>query len=174
MSNGEAGQSPQPPVPLAPPQDSCHSEFARHVHSYLQHFIRSADQKASFLLVAGTALFGLIYKENLNVAYLVWVRLAALIILGSSVFLSVLAVMPRQQNEKFGLIAWEGIRQERQPYGERVKSQTPTQLLDELLSHCQRLAEILHSKYHLLYAAVWFFLVGGVCAAAFLTAGYAK
>src|SRR5260370_544736 len=51
------------PAPNASDHGDCPFEFARHVHSYLQEFVRSSDQKAAFLLLAGTALFGLIYKE---------------------------------------------------------------------------------------------------------------
>lgn len=37
---------------------SSNLDFAKHVHTYLGEFIRAADQKAAFLLVAAAALLG--------------------------------------------------------------------------------------------------------------------
>lgn len=146
--------------------------FVKHTHEYLHEFVRSSDQKAAFLLVAGTALFGLLYREPPAGDCLKWVKLIALVFTATSVAFSAWVVKPRQRDEKNGLVSWEGIHGSKRPYRERVRELSNEQLVDELTNHCERLAAILHDKYNWLYRAVLLFLVGGAISVAFFLVQY--
>jgi hypothetical protein len=137
-------------------------DFAKYVHSYLGDFIRAADQKAAFLLVASTALFGwLIVQTGTGCTF--WVRLVALILLGLSGTLAVVSVMPRQHGVRTGLIAWNGILQSRTPDAYyALISELSDGGLKEASNHSYHLAEILRTKYRLLSAAIWPFILGAV------------
>ena len=79
-------------------------EFARYGHTYLGEFVRAADQKAWFLLVAVTALLGALTTQKLT-DWKVWVEIIAIVLAGLSAFFAVLSVKPRQHLIDTDLIA---------------------------------------------------------------------
>jgi hypothetical protein len=137
-------------------------EFARHVHNYLGEFIRAADQKAAFLLVAATTLLGWLATRTMT-DWRLCIQVIAMILAGTSSVLAVWSVKPRQHRLCTGLIAWCGI----------LKTGNSSQYLDsvsvindgglqEIATHSHELAKILKRKYDLLWLAIWAFILAGV------------
>jgi hypothetical protein len=136
-------------------------DFAEHVHSYLGEFIRAADQKAAFLLVASAALLGWLTTQTVG-DWKYFVRIGAMVLVGFSAALAVFSVKPRQHRLNIGRIAWDGILKS----GGSDEYHTAISKLDdcglqEITGHSFQLAGILRKKYRLLWLAIWFFICGG-------------
>jgi Family of unknown function (DUF5706) len=142
--------------------------FAKEVHSYLGDFIRAADQKAGFLLVASTALLGWLTTHGASEGAF-FVRMVAIVLISLSAALAVWSVKPRQHQLTTGLVAWNGI----------VKTGSSGQYHDSILKlndcglqetagHSYDLARILRTKYRVLSGAICTFILGGIMAVVLL------
>jgi hypothetical protein len=136
-------------------------EFAKYVHSYLGEFIRAADQKAAFILVAATTLLGWI-ASRASTDWKFWVQVVGMILAGLSAALAVLSVSPRQHRINTGLVGWGGIRESKDPanYCDSI-SKLADSGLREIANHSYSIASILRTKYRLLSAAIWTFALAG-------------
>jgi hypothetical protein len=148
-----------------------HGDFAKHVHTYLGAFIRAADQKAAFVLVASTALFGWLVSQKtaghpLALGWKTWI-LGATILVAFAALFAVLSVWPRQHGIKTGLIAWNGILRVGGGglYTDAISRLTPAEELRQIAGHSYELAEILRKKYLLLWWAILAFILGGAATA---------
>jgi hypothetical protein len=140
--------------------DTLRLDFAEHVHSYLGEFIRAADQKAAFLLVASAALLGWLTTQTAeDWRYLV--RIGAMVLVGLAAALAVLSVKPRQHRLNIGLIAWDGILKSGGSEYYTAISKLEDCGLHEITEHSFQLAGILRKKYRLLWLAIWCFICGG-------------
>lgn len=142
-------------------------EFAKHVHAYLGEFLRSADQKAAFLLTAAVALLAYLGTglEGVSVwSGRTWLQFGSTVAVGISAGLSVWAVWPRQHKRTAGgLIAFRDIYNLKNGdnYVTQVRA-AGTEPFDQIAKHCFMLSTILVTKYRLVAMAVGFFIAGGV------------
>ncbi len=145
-------------------------EFAQYGHTYLGEFVRAADQKAGFLLVAATALLGALTTRTLT-DWRFCVQVVAITLAAASASLAVFSVMPRQHRFDRGLIAWRGIRKspDSKHYADSI-SKLSDGGLQEIADHSHFLAGTLITKYCLLWCAIWPFILSGVATLILLTA----
>lgn len=147
-------------------------DFASHVHKYLCQFIVAADQKAAFTLAASGAVLGFVvsrFSDNAH-AYSVCVWLPALLaaaLLAIAATLAAIAVRPRQNGIKGGLVAWGGILKNA-TVNEFIDSVDRANRVEEVLSHCFILSKIIRQKYALLTFAIDFFIAGSGATILFL------
>ena|SRR5690348_11304388 len=147
-------------------QDSQESQyqFACQVHHYLQEFIRSADQKASFLLAAASVLLALVGPLKTH-GVGVCLQSSVAVLAGLSVVLCLAVVWPRQRRHRHGLIFWKGIlAQSEDEYLTAVADLDGAAATKQILMHCYALARILEKKYDLLPWAVPPFVLAGMLA----------
>lgn len=95
-----------------------------------------------------------------------------MVLVGLSAALAVWCVKPRQHRVNSGLIAWNGILKTRssQGYADAIR-ELSDRGLHEAACHSFALADILRTKYKLLWAAVWAFILGGGMTVLLLFAG---
>jgi hypothetical protein len=136
--------------------------FAKHVHTYLGEFIRAADQKAAFTLIAASGLLGWLTTRTATEWRFV-VQMIAMVLAAFSAVLAVWSVRPRQHRLVLGLTAWGGI----------VATGNATKYcasilrladggLEEIAGHSYALAKILKTKYQTLSVATWVFMFAGL------------
>jgi len=142
--------------------------FAEHVHRYLGEFLRSADQKAGFVLAAGTALAGFTLQAVVSGKPAFFAPCAKITALAGVLFsaisavIAIYAVRPQQDRYRFGLIAFNGICElDRENYRAKVMEIDSDSRVDELAYHSHELARVLKDKYRALRWAVWAFGLGG-------------
>jgi hypothetical protein len=161
------------PTLLSIPLNDFHGQFAVRVHQYLSEFIRSADQKAYFLLASSGVVFGLLFPRQTFNDWQQALKILSMTFDASCVLCSLGTLWPRQRWSRVGLIAWEGILgnssqgSDVSKYVHAVCSLTNDEPANELLRHCVRMAKVLHHKYDYLYYAILLFFTGIFFAAAF-------
>lgn len=143
-------------------------DFVKHTHSYLGEFLRSADQKAAFLLTASVAVLAYLGSGLQDIQ--AWDDRAVLqavstVLVGASAAFSVWAVWPRQHRRaaQGGLIAFRDIYNSKanDAYVSSIRAPT-AQPFEQIAKHCYTLSTILVRKYRLLEIAVVLFVIGGV------------
>ncbi|HXM22201.1 MAG TPA: Pycsar system effector family protein [Terriglobales bacterium] len=147
-------------------------DFASHVHNYLSQFILAADQKAAFTLAASSAVLGFLISRLSDDSHLhslcFWLpAILAALLLMTAAGLAAIAVRPRQNGIKSGLVAWGGILKSANA-DEYVASVDKADRLSEVLGHCYTLSVIVRRKYALLKCAIDFFIVGSAVTILFL------
>jgi len=139
-------------------------QFACRVHDYLKEFIRSADQKASFLLAASSVLLAFVGSMKTH-GVGVCLRVSAAVFAIMSVALCSAVVWPRQRRYSHGLIFWKGILAQSEDQYLAAVASLDGAVTKEILRHCYALARILNTKYDLLHWAVAPFILAGLFAA---------
>lgn len=172
---GESASDRQQPAPPASPTTTGDAEaresFAEATHQYIREYIRLADQKASFLFTAATALLAFLYKNEVSVKWLKpvmqWnildmVAFVAMTALTLGVLFALWVVIPRTAGSRRGFLFWEAIAEydNGRQYSDELRSLSAATLCQIKAEHCFDLARVCRTKYRILRAAIWTGAVG--------------
>lgn len=171
--NSAADQrQPEPPALFRAAQDAeAHERFAEGVHQYVREYIRLADQKATFLFTAGTALLAFLYKNGVSTKWLkpimqwnildtiAFIAMTALVL---GVLLALLTVIPRMRGSRRGFLFWEAIAEydSGRQYSDDLRQLSAATLSQVKAEHCFDLARVCRTKYRILRGAIWTGAVG--------------
>ena len=147
------------------------SEFARHVHLYIQEYIRLADQKAAFIFLFVSALLAFLYNKDLHVGWLRhpqhWSALDLFALLSmASLFtaltFAVLVVMPRLAKSHVGYVFFKSIKEfeSASEYATSIAQKDDKQLVMSILRHTYDIARVCSKKYMFFFVAFWASIVG--------------
>jgi hypothetical protein len=172
---GESASDRQQPAPPASPTMTGDAEarerFAEATHQYIREYIRLADQKASFLFTAATALLAFLYKNEVSVKWLKpvmqWnildmVAFVAMTALTLGVLFALWVVIPRTAGSRRGFLFWEAIAEydSGRQYSDELRSLSAATLCQIKAEHCFDLARVCRTKYQILQAAIWTGAIG--------------
>lgn len=165
-------QQPEPPaLPGAPGEAEARERFAEGAHQYVREYIRLADQKASFLFTAATALLAFLYKNEVSARWLKpimqWnildtIAFVAMTALALGVLLALLVVIPRTPGSRRGFLFWEAIAEydSGRQYSDELRLLSAATLSQVKAEHCFDLARVCRTKYRILRGAIWTGAVG--------------
>ena len=147
------------------------SEFARHVHLYVQEYIRLADQKAAFIFAFVSVLLAFLYNEKLHVGWfrhpqhwsaLDLVAFLSMASLFTSLTFAVLVVMPRLAKSHVGYVFFKSIKEFRSAsdYATSISQKDDKQLAISILKHTYDIARVCSKKYMFFFVAFWASIVG--------------
>lgn len=165
-------RQPEPPTSFKAMHNAeAHERFAEGVHQYVREYIRLADQKATFLFTAGTALLAFLYKNGVSAKWLkpvmqwnildmiAFVAMTALVL---GVLLALLVVTPRTRGSRRGFLFWEAIAEydSGRQYSDDLTQLSAATLSQVKAEHCFDLARVCRAKYRMLRGAIWAGAVG--------------
>lgn len=137
-------------------------EFTRHVHSYLNDYIRLADAKAAAALVVASAMMGFLADsvgafsvDEIDVPKTAWFS-AAMSVNVLAVLATIVVIWPRLgSGNGGGLIYWRDILRfgEADNYAKTVASLTNNEAVKQVAVHNWYLAKIADVKYNRLLLA---------------------
>lgn len=146
------------------------SQFAYHVHKYLNNYVTLSDTKASILLAAAGILLAFIFPaidiiwlgistERLSPLIILFLRLLSAGFTVASAFFSLYSVYPRlKTSQKAGLIFWENIKSKKlEEYLKSIKKIDEGGILAQVVSHNYDLALVLKKKYTLVKSSTILF-----------------
>jgi len=160
-------QQPKPPAATGTPEDAeARERFAEGAHQYVREYIRLADQKASFLFTAATALLAFLYKSGISTKWLKplmqWnildmIAFVAMTALALGVLLALLVVIPRTPGSRRGFLFWEAIAEYEncRQYSDELRLLSAATLSQIKAEHCFDLARVCRTKYRILRGAIW-------------------
>ncbi len=132
-------------------------EFARHVHGYLNDYIRLADAKAAALFVIASGMLGFLLDsarpiDRLDSGETVWF-FVAVTMNAFVIVLSVFVTGPRlTRGSTGGLIFWKDILTWQTPtaYAKSIAELVDDRKVAEVATHNWHLADVADRKYKLL------------------------
>lgn len=165
-------QQPAPPAsPGAPGDAEARERFAEGAHQYVREYIRLADQKASFLFTAATALLAFLHKNEVSAKWLKpvmqWnildtMAFVAMTALALGILLALSVVIPRRLGSRRGFLFWEAIAEydSGRQYSDELRLLSAATLSQVKAEHCFDLARVCCTKYRILRGAIWTGAVG--------------
>ena len=147
------------------------SEFARHVHLYVQEYIRLADQKAAFIFLFVSALLAFLYNKDLHVG---WLRhpqhwsaldlcaLLSMVSLFIALTFAVLVVMPRLAKSHVGYVFFKSVNEfeSASKYATSISRENDKQLAMSILKHTYDISRVCSKKYVFFSVAFWTSVIG--------------
>ncbi len=142
------------------------SEFASGVHSYINDYIRLADQNAAFLFAAVGATLAFLNARGVTK---LWIKdpitwslsegLAFFAVVGllASATASAIVLLPRKKGSRTGLVSWGAISKCRSAdeYARLVWATEAPKLTEAKLEHCFELSRVCRHKYNALAWGLW-------------------
>lgn len=155
------------------------ADFASGVHSYINDYIRLADQNAAFLFAAVGATLTFLNSRGVTklwikdpVAWSLSEGVAFFAVMGllASATASAIVLLPRKKGSRTGLVSWGAISKCRSAdeYARLVRATEPAQLAEAKLEHCFEPSRVCTSKYGALGWALWSGGVGFVATLLYL------
>lgn len=141
-------------------------QFALRGHTYVNDYIKFADQKAAFIVALCSGMLGLLYKSAAQAHFLKplsqWqfidlMTFLGFAILSISIILSFLVIKPQKKPKKnSGLLFWGTVSEidSANDYLKQVLKLSNQGIADELLDHNYRLSKVCSDKYWFLDWAV--------------------
>jgi len=157
-------------------------KFLWEVHKYMDHYVGSADSRATTTLVVASSLIGALYQSKVHQAFTSatwqhWLRLetlasvAAFICLVLGVYFCILAVIPRlQKTSTPGFVYWESVLQHGTfgQFWQQLSGWSHPGMAEHLAENVFTLAHITTRKYALLRRGMLSAFIGGILGATVL------
>jgi len=154
-------------------------KFLWEVHKYMDHYVGSADSRATTTLVVASSLIGALYQTKVHEAFAAGVgahwyhwetlaSVAAFLCLILGVYFCILCVIPRlKKTPAAGFVYWESVLLHgAQPeFWRQLSAKSMNEMAEELASNVFTLAAITTRKYTLLRRGMLSAFVGGVLGA---------
>jgi hypothetical protein len=149
--------------------------FTYHLHSYINDYIKFADQKAGFIFAINAALLGYLFKVK---AYLLWLKkpsswapleiicILGMVLLSVGLIFSSAVVVPSLRKTHKGIVFFRSVSEyaNASSYASDVLGSTSSHLVREVLEHAYDLSRICNSKYQKLVVATWSTSIGVISA----------
>lgn len=168
LESTSTSRSATPIGTLAEDISGAREEFTRHVHAYVNDYVRFADEKAAFIVTFASASLAFLHTQNLlpalglDVSLIGLLRFLAATGLGLSILFAMWVVLPRRRGGSQGLVFWLAIaaRQSPEAYESSLRTASREVLESELERHTHEVSVVCAAKYQRLAWAMYIGCVG--------------
>jgi pycsar effector protein len=138
-------------------------EFTRHIHDYVNEYVRFADEKAAVVATFASAMLAFLHTQELLPALGLELSIAGVFRflapmgLGLSILLAMLVVLPQRGGDSSGLVFWGAIaaKSSAKTYESYLRGASPEALDSALVQHTHEVSVICRTKYRRLAWAMY-------------------